>query len=112
MRSVALLVFVAPIASMVFASVSGPDGLTLAHYRFLLERQTTGASFQVRPWDAVRNSLLFGVASLLVALPMGVVVAVLTTREYRGRKLVGTVAIAPLAVSSIVVGLGLLRGLA
>ena len=109
--AVALLVFVVPIASMVYASVSGPDGLTLAHYRFLLERQATGASFQVQPWDAVRNSLLFGVASLLAALPMGVVVAVLTTREYRGRKLIGTVAMAPLAVSSIVVGLGLLRGL-
>jgi thiamine transport system permease protein len=42
---------------------------------------------------------------------MGVVVSILTTRNYRGRKLVDTVAMAPLAVSSIVVGLGLLRGL-
>ncbi|WP_241692685.1 ABC transporter permease [Haloarcula salina] len=108
---VALAVFVAPIASMILASVSGPEGATLAHYRFLVERQTTGASFQVRPWDAVRNSLLFGVASLAVALPMGVVVAVLTTRDYRGRKLVDAAAMAPLAVSGIVVGLGLLRGL-
>ncbi|KAA9398617.1 iron ABC transporter permease [Haloarcula sp. CBA1130] len=108
---VALAVFVAPIASMVLASVSGPEGLTLANYQFLIDRQTTGASFQVQPWDAVRNSLLFGIASLAVALPMGVVVAVLTTRDYRGRKLVDAVAMAPLAVSGIVVGLGLLRGL-
>ena len=108
---VALLLFVAPIASMLYASVAGADGLTLAHYRFLLERQTTGASFQVQPWPAVRNSLAFGVASLLVALPMGVVVAVLTTREYRGRKVVDAVGMAPLSVSGIVVGLGLLRGL-
>ncbi|KOX92381.1 sulfate ABC transporter permease [Haloarcula rubripromontorii] len=108
---VALAVFVAPIASMVLASLSGPEGLTLANYRFLVDRQTTGASFQVQPWDAVRNSLLFGVASLAVALPMGVVVAVLTTRDYRGRKVVDAVAMAPLAVSGIVVGLGLLRGL-
>ncbi|WP_434530501.1 ABC transporter permease [Haloarcula sp. NS06] len=108
---VALAVFVAPIASMILASFSGPEGLTLANYQFLIDRQTTGASFQVQPWDAVRNSLLFGVASLAVALPMGVVVAVLTTRDYRGRKLVDAVAMAPLAVSGIVVGLGLLRGL-
>jgi len=108
---VAMAVFVAPIASMVLASLSGPEGLTLANYRFLVDRQTTGASFQVQPWDAVRNSLLFGVASLAVALPMGVVVAVLTTRDYRGRKVVDAVAMAPLAVSGIVVGLGLLRGL-
>ena len=94
---VALVLFAAPIASMVYA--------------FLLERQATGASFQVRPWPAVRNSLLFAAAALAVALPMGVVVSVLTTREYRGRELVDTIAMAPLAVSGIVVGLGLLRGL-
>ncbi len=38
-------------------------------------------------------------------------VAVLTTRGYRGRKLVDAVAMAPLAVSGIVVGIGILRGL-
>ena len=107
----ALVLFVAPLASMVYASFSGPGGLTLEHYRFLFERQTTGAAFQVRPWPAVRNSLVFGAAALAVALPMGVVVSVLTTRRYRGRKLVDVVAMAPLAVSGIVVGLGLLRGL-
>ncbi len=108
---VALVLFAAPIASMVYASVSGPSGLTLEHYRFLVQRQATGAAFQVRPWPAVRNSLLFGVAALAVALPMGVVVSVLTTRDYRGRTLVDTVAMAPLSISGIIVGLGLLRGL-
>ncbi|WP_324758814.1 ABC transporter permease [Haloarcula sp. GH36] len=107
----ALAVFVGPIASMLLASVTGPDGLTLAHYQFLLRRQATGAAFQVKPWDAVRNSVLFAAAALLIALPMGVVVAVLTTRDYRGRKLVDALAMAPLSVSGIVVGLGLLRGL-
>lgn len=108
---VALLLFVAPIASMIQASLTGPTGLTLDHYQFLLDRQAEGADFQVQPWPAVRNSLLFGVASLLVALPMGVTVAVLTTRKYRGRKLVDAVTMAPLAVSGIIIGLGLLRGL-
>ncbi len=108
---VALVVFVLPVASMIQASLTDAGGVTLENYRFLLERQAEGASFQVRPWPAVRNSLLFGVGSLLVALPMGVTVAVLTTRSYRGRKLVDAVAMAPLAVSGIVVGLGLLRGL-
>ena len=106
------VLFLAPIASMVLASVTGGDGaLTLEHYRFLLERQRTGAAFQVRPWPAIRNSLAFASAATLLALPMGVVVAVLTTRRYRGRKLVDAAAMAPLAVSGIVVGLGLLRGL-
>jgi len=97
---VAGLVFVAPIASMVLASVTGGDGaLTLDHYRFLIDRQQTGAAFQVRPWPAIRNSLTFASAATLLALPMGVVVAVLTTRRFRGRKLVDAVAMAPLAVS-------------
>jgi len=108
---IAVIVFVLPIVSMIQASVTDAGGLTLDHYRFLLERQAGGAAFQVQPWPAVRNSLLFGAASLLVALPMGVTVAVLTTREYRGRKLVDVAAMAPLAVSGIIVGIGLLRGL-
>jgi thiamine transport system permease protein len=108
--AVALVVFVSPIASMLYASVAGPDGLTLDHYRFLLERQQTGGAFQVRPWPAIRNSLVFAAGALALALPMGVVVSVLTTRRYRGRKLVDAVAMAPLAVSGIIVGIGLLRG--
>ncbi|AGB38538.1 ABC transporter permease [Natronococcus occultus] len=107
---IALVVFVSPIVSMLYASVSGPDGLTLDHYRFLLERQETAAAFQVQPWPAIRNSLLFAAGALALALPMGVVVSVLTTRRYRGRKLVDAVAMAPLAVSGIIVGIGLLRG--
>ncbi|WP_129114630.1 ABC transporter permease [Halegenticoccus tardaugens] len=106
------VVFVGPVASMLFASVAGPDGgVTLRHYAFLVERQATGASYQVKPLPAIRNSLVFGVGTLLLALPMGTVLAVLSTRRFRGRKVVDALAMAPLAVSGIVVGLGLLRGL-
>ncbi len=108
---VALVVFVLPVVSMIAASLTDAGGLTLDNYRFLLERQAEGAAFQVQPWPAVRNSLVFAGGSLLLALPMGVTVAVLTTRRYRGRKLVDVVAMAPLAISGIVVGIGLLRGL-
>lgn len=107
---VALTVFIAPIASMIYTSVSGPNGLTLEHYRFLVDRQATGAAYQVQPWSAVRNSLLFAIGALALSLPMGVVVSVLTTRRYRGRKIVDVISMAPLAVSGIIVGIGLLRG--
>ncbi|WP_277554699.1 ABC transporter permease [Halobaculum limi] len=105
------LVFIAPLASMVYASVSVDGRLTLDAYRFLVERQTTGAAFQVKPFPAIVNSLVFAVASLAVALPIGVAMGVLTTRRFRGRLLVDALSMAPLAVSGIVVGLGLLRGL-
>ncbi|QOS10176.1 ABC-type transport system permease protein (probable substrate thiamine) [Haloferax gibbonsii] len=106
------LVFVVPIASMILASVTGGDGgFTLANYAFLVERQATGASFQVKPLPAILNSLAFAAGTLVVAVPMGVVMAVLTTRRYRGRGLIDVLSMAPFAVSGIVVGLGLLRGL-
>ncbi|ELK56068.1 ABC transporter permease [Haloferax sp. BAB-2207] len=106
------LVFVVPVASMVLASVTGGDGgLTLANYAFLAERQATGASFQVKPLPAILNSLGFAAGTLVVAVPMGVTMAVLTTRRYRGRGLIDVLSMAPFAVSGIVVGLGLLRGL-
>ena len=108
---VAAGLFLAPIASMLQASVTDGGGFTLDHYKFLLERQAEGAAFQAQPLPAIRNSLLFGAGALAVALPTGVVIAVLTTRSYRGRKLIDTVAMAPLAISGVVLGLGLLRGL-
>jgi thiamine transport system permease protein len=108
---VVAVVFVGPLASMVAESLTGPQGFTLQYYEFLLERQATGESFQTKPGVAVQNSLLFGVAALAVALPMGVTVAVLTTRGSRGQKLADAAAMAPLAVSGVVVGLGMLRGL-
>ncbi|WP_284012855.1 ABC transporter permease [Halobaculum litoreum] len=108
---VVALVFLAPLASMIYASVSVEGRLTLDAYRFLLERQTTGAAFQVKPFPAVVNSLVFAAATLAVALPLGVAMGVLTTRRFRGRWAVDALSMAPLAVSGIVVGLGLLRGL-
>ncbi|UIO99805.1 iron ABC transporter permease [Halobaculum sp. CBA1158] len=109
--AVVAVVFLAPLASTVYASVAGDAGLTLDSYRFLLERQTTGATFQVKPFPAIVNSVLFAAATLLVAVPMGVAMGVLTTRRFRGRWLVDALSMAPLAVSGIVVGLGMLRGL-
>ncbi|MDS0297260.1 iron ABC transporter permease [Halogeometricum sp. S1BR25-6] len=110
--AVVALVFVAPVASMLLESVTGPQGeFTLDHYLFLLERQRTGTSYQVRPLTAVRNSLVFGLGTLALALPMGVVTSVLTTRDFRGRKVLDALLMAPLTVSGIVVGLGMLRGL-
>ncbi|MFA9428372.1 ABC transporter permease [Natronorubrum sp. A-ect3] len=107
---IAIFVFVAPIVSMIYASVSGPNGLTVAHYQFLIDRQSSAAAFQVQPWTAIRNSIVFAAGALALALPMGLAISVLTTRQYRGRKLVDVTLMAPFAVSGIVVGIGLLRG--
>ncbi|WP_232686808.1 ABC transporter permease [Halobacterium zhouii] len=104
---VVAFVFLAPLASMVFASVGGVSDPTLRWWSFLLERQ----SGRTRPSTAVWNSLLFGVGALALALPMGVVIAAFTTRSGRGRKVVDAVLMAPIAVSGIVVGFGILQSL-
>jgi thiamine transport system permease protein len=103
------VVFVGPLVSTVLESVTGPTGFTLRYYEFLVARQATGASFQTKPGVAVRNSLVFGLGALLVALPMGVVVAVLS--RARDGRTVESLAMAPLAVSGVMVGFGMLRGL-
>ncbi|MFC3959383.1 ABC transporter permease [Halovivax cerinus] len=107
----ALVVFVGPLASLVLGSFTDGSGFTLRHYEFLLERQIEGESFQTLPFRAIVNSLLFGLATLAVAVPMGVVVSVVTTRAGRGGTLVDTLAMLPLAVSGVVFGIGLLQGL-
>ncbi|MEZ3115806.1 ABC transporter permease [Halobaculum sp. MBLA0147] len=109
--AIVAVVFLGPVASVLYESVVVDGQFTLRAYRFLLDRQTTGASFQVKPWPAVRNSLVFAATTLVIALPTGVAMAVVTTRSYRGSTLVDAVTMAPLAVSGVVVGLGLLRGL-
>jgi thiamine transport system permease protein len=105
---VVLVVFVGPLASMVIESVSGGSGFTLRWYRFLIERQTTGAGFQTKPLPAVRNSLLFAAGTVAIAVPMGVTVSVVTRRHRWGR-LLQSAAMAPLAVSGIISGIGLLQ---
>lgn len=107
----ALVVFVGPMASLVVGSVTDAGGFTLRHFSFLLERQINGAAFQTQPYPAIRNSLLFGVGTLALAVPMGVVVSVLTTRAGRSGTVIETLAMVPLAVSGVVVGIGLLQGL-
>jgi thiamine transport system permease protein len=108
----AAVVFVGPMASMVVESVTGPGGaFTTAYYRFLVDQQLATTAGTTRPLPAIRNSLLFGAGTLALAIPMGVVVSVVATRGRRGSRIAEALLTAPLAVSGIVVGLGLLQTL-
>lgn len=102
------VVFVGPIVSMLLASVTGVDGgLTTRYYEFLLARRDVVVGTQ--PDVAIRNSLVFAVGTLALAVPMGIVIALATARDTLSARLVGTLAMLPFAVSGIVVGLGLLQ---
>jgi thiamine transport system permease protein len=109
---VVAVVFLGPLASMVLESVTAPDGsFTTAYWAFLASQQASTAAGTTRPLPAVVNSLLFGTGTLLLAVPMGVVVAVVATGGGRGSRGAEALLTAPLAVSGIVVGVGLLQTL-
>jgi len=108
----AAIVFLGPVVSLILESITGPSGeFTLAYYEFLLAQQASAAIGTVKPLPAIQNSLLFGVGTLLLAVPMGVVVSIVATREGRGGRAAEALLSAPIAVSGIVVGLGLLQSL-
>jgi thiamine transport system permease protein len=109
---VVIVVFVGPLASMVIESVTGPDGaFTTAYWVFLMDRQTAVTAGTVRPIQAVINSILFGLGTLIIAVPMGVIISIFSVRGDRGSRAIEAVLTAPLAVSGVVVGLGLLQTL-
>ncbi len=109
---VALVVFAGPLLSLLVESLTGPNGsFTTAYYEFLVSQQTATASGTTRPLPAIVNSLVFGAGTLLVAVPMGIVVAVVATRDVVGSRAAEAILTAPIAVSGIVVGLGLLQTL-
>jgi len=109
---VAAIVFLGPVVSLILESITGPDGgFTLAYYEFLLAQQASAAVGTVKPLPAIQNSLLFAVGTLLLAVPMGVIVSIVATRDGRGGRLAEALLSAPIAVSGIVVGLGLLQTL-
>ncbi|WP_255198171.1 ABC transporter permease [Halorarius litoreus] len=110
---VVVVVFLLPLVSMVAESVTAASGtgFTTQYYGYLLEREAAQVTVQTKPGIAVRNSLLFGVGTLLLAVPMGVVIAFVTTRDSVLSRVLGTASMLPFAVSGIVIGLGLLDGL-
>ncbi|RJX49861.1 ABC transporter permease [Halonotius pteroides] len=109
---VAAVLFVGPLVSLVVESLTTPNGaFTLDYYAFLLAQQASAAVGTINPLAAIINSLLFGLGALVLALPMGVLVSVVATHEGSGSRFAEALLTAPLAVSGIVLGLGMLRTL-
>jgi thiamine transport system permease protein len=77
---VIVLLIGAPLLALALRSVTGVDGtFTLTYYRLLGENRT-GSAFFVPPLIAVRNSLLFALAAMGLALAVGVPAAYLLAR--------------------------------
>ncbi len=80
-------------------------GFTLDYYRELfINRQ--GSLFYVPPVDAVRNSLLYAGATVLISVTLGFLASYALNQRSRLNKLLDPVLMLPLGASAVTLGLG------
>ena len=103
----ALLLLLAPLASLAWQSISlGGDGLTLAYFRELTVNRR-GSAFFVPPLYAIRNSLLVALAVMGLSLGLGVISAyLLAGRRNWLTALLDPIFLLPLGTSAVTLGLG------
>jgi thiamine transport system permease protein len=82
-------------------------GVTLDYYRELFVNRR-GSIFYVPPGDAIRNSLLFGAAAVVLALGMGFPAAYALTGPARAGRSFDLLLTLPLGASAVTLGLGYL----
>ncbi|MBK8561341.1 iron ABC transporter permease [Candidatus Amarobacter glycogenicus] len=100
-----LLLTAAPMAALVERSFHGGDGYTLRYYT-MLDDNIRGQALFVAPIEAVRNSVVFAIATVAVALPIGTLAAIGSVRARS--TLAEALVQLPLGVSSVTLGLGFL----
>jgi thiamine transport system permease protein len=103
-----LLLLLAPLAALAERSLTAGNGRALAHYQALFTNPR-GSIFYVPPVAAVRNSLLFALATVVLSLALGLMVAAAITggrqRSLLGR-LMDPLFMLPLGTSAVTLGLG------
>ena len=111
--AVMILLLVVPLLSLAERSLStGQSGYSLAYYRELSANRQSSIFF-VPPLLAVRNSLLFAGATVVLALTLGLISAWLLARQ-RGQlgRLLDPVFMLPLGTSAVTLGFGYIIALA
>lgn len=108
----ALVLVVVPVVGLVVSSLRDAGTWSLAHYRALLAPATSEVD-KIALADAVENSLRIAVDATVLALVLGLAVAVLTTRRVRGswrraQRGFDGLFMLPLGVSAVTIGFGLL----
>ncbi len=104
----------APFLALILRSLTLGGGFGLQHYRNLFINRT-GSVFFITPVEAVRNSLLFAVATVALSLIIGVASAYLLAGGRGGRSkiasLLDPVFMLPLGASAVTLGFGFLIAL-
>ncbi len=105
--ALALMVLLGPIVSLVIRSFQTPitraGGIqfTLKWYREIFSG--TGS-----PLKAMANTLFYAISTAAISLVIGVFLARMIWRSVRGRKILESLSLLPLGISSVVLGLGYL----
>ena len=100
-----LVLTVAPMAALAERSLHAGDGYTLRYYT-MLNQKVRGQVVFVAPIEAIRNSVVFAIATAALALPIGTLAAVGAVRARS--KLGEAIVQVPLGVSAVTLGLGFL----
>jgi len=98
---------VLPLAALAERSVHGSNGYTLQFYRELGHNAARSVVF-VEPFAAIRHSLGFALATMLLAVPLGTLGAYGSMRAGRAGSWVQAALLVPLGVSAVTLGLGFL----
>jgi thiamine transport system permease protein len=96
-----------PLLALALRSVTlGGEGFTLRYF-MLLNTNPRGSILFVPPLQAIGNSLVFALATVALALPLGLLTAsLLSNRESRAARLLDSLFMLPLATSAVTLGFG------
>jgi thiamine transport system permease protein len=83
--------------------------LTLEYYRELFINRR-GSLFYVPPIAAIRNSLIYALATVCVSLPLGLLAGMAFTRNTRINQWLNALVMLPLGASAVTLGLGFIIG--
>lgn len=95
-----------PMLSLLLASIQGEQGITFQYYQALMTSETTSFFF-VPPLAAIRNSLGFATAAMLLALLLGLISAhFLADNKTGAATFWDAIIMLPLATSAVTLGFG------
>jgi len=105
------VLLVTPLAALLVSSLLGTDGPTLAFYRALWQADEMSV-FHIAPGQAIGNSLLFALATMAVALSLGLAASLFLARLKTGAGAWWDALIMlPLATSPVTLGFGFIIAL-
>ena len=100
------VLLLAPLLALIVRSLLGDNGWTVAYYTSLFSRQTDSLFF-VPPFAAILNSVAFALATMLLALLLGLSAATfLAQSAKKGAALWDAIIMLPLATSAVTLGFG------